>query len=196
MTYARDRFNKLFSLIEREGKENLLNYLNENGYFTAPCSSQYHSCKEGGLLEHSVIVTDLMIDMSDALNYFEEKMTESIIITGLFHDLGKADYYNKANYVPNILKSGKQSETKPYEVNKALLKIPHEVSSIHILSKFIKLTEEEVFTILHHNGAYGATWYDLKNNERPLQMILHFSDMWASRVDEVDKPTTCENTLF
>ncbi|CAK7025440.1 HD domain-containing protein [Tissierella sp.] len=195
MSYSKERFDKLFSLINRKGKDKLLEYLNENGYFTAPCSSQYHGSKEGGLLEHSVNVADLMLDMSDALNYFDEEMIESIIIVGLFHDIGKSGYYNKANYVPNILKGGKQSEAKPYEVNKGLLKIPHEISGIHILSKFIQLTEEEVYAILHHNGAYGATWYELKSNERPLQMILHFADMWASRVDEVEA-IEVKNTLF
>ncbi len=196
MTYSRDRFNKLFSFIEREGKENLLNYLNENGYFTAPASAQHHLSRESGLLEHSVNVADLMLDMADMLNCFEEEMTESIIIAGLLHDIGKAGYYYKSNYVENILKSGKRSESRPYEVNKELLNIPHEVSSIHILGKFIRLTEEETFAILYHNGLYTGVGYGLKGNERPLQMILHFADMWASRVDEVDKPIRYENTLF
>ncbi|WP_353096363.1 HD domain-containing protein [Tissierella praeacuta] len=195
MSYSKERFDKLFGMIKREGKDRLLEYLEKNGYFTAPCSSQFHGSKEGGLLDHSVNVADLMLDISNTLNCFEEEMTESIIIVGLFHDIGKSGYFNKDNYVPNILKSGKQSDAKPYEVNKDLLKIPHEISGIHILSKFIKLTEEEVFAILHHNGAYGTTWYELKNNERPLQMILHFADMWASRVYEVEN-IEIKNVLF
>ncbi|MBU5311880.1 HD domain-containing protein [Tissierella carlieri] len=195
MSYSKERFDKLFSLINREGKDKLLEYLNENEYFTAPCSSQFHGSKEGGLLDHSVNVADLMLDISDTLNYFDKEMIESIIIVGLFHDIGKSGYFNKANYVPNILKSGKQSDAKPYEVNKELLKIPHEISGIHILSKFIQLTEEEVYAILHHNGAYGTTWYELKSNERPLQMVLHFADMWASRVDEVEA-IEVKGTLF
>ncbi len=196
MSYSKERFDKLFSLINREGKDKLLEYLNESEYFTAPCSSQFHGSKEGGLLEHSVNVADLMLDISDTLNYFDKEMIESIIIVGLFHDIGKSGYYGKPNYVENILKTTKKrSEAKPYEVNKDLLKIPHEITGIHILSKLIQLTEEEVFAILHHNGAYGATWYELKNSERPLQMILHFADMWASRVDEVEA-IEVKNTLF
>lgn len=195
MSYAKERFDKLISLINREGKDKLLEYLNENGYFTAPCSSQYHGSREGGLLEHSVNVADLMLDISDTLNCFAEEITESIILVGLFHDLGKSGYFNKANYVPNILKNGKQSDAKPYEVNKELLGIPHEVSSIHILSKFIQLTEEEAFSILYHNGLYTGIGRELKGNERPLQMILHFADMWASRVDEVET-IEVKNTLF
>ncbi|WP_132995790.1 HD domain-containing protein [Sporanaerobacter acetigenes] len=192
-----ESFAELFNSIKRDGKESLLKYLENSGYFTAPCSSQYHLCKEGGLLEHSVNVAELALRLSEALSYSEtEKIKESIIICGLFHDLGKASYYNKANYVPNILKSGEQSKSKPYETNKELLNIPHEISSIHILSKFIQLTEEETFAILYHNGLYTSVGYGLKGNERPLQMILHFADMWASRVVEIDNLKKEENILF
>lgn len=195
MSYAKERFYKLFNLINREGKDNLLEYLEENLYFTAPCSSQYHGSKEGGLLDHSVNVADLMLDMSGMLNCFSEDMSESIVIVGLFHDLGKSGYYGKQNYVENILKNGKKSDVKPYEINKELLSIPHEVSSIHILSKFIQLTEEETFSILYHNGLYTGVVRELKGNERPMQMILHFADMWASRVNEVEA-IEVKNMLF
>ena len=166
----RKKFDELFNEIEREGKEELLGYLESNGYFTAPCSGQYHLAEEGGLLAHSINVADLTLDLADFLNCFEKDMTESIIIVGLFHDLGKADYYSKPNYVENILKSGKVSSSKPYATNKDRLYVPHEIASIHILSKFIQLTEEEAFAILYHNGLYTPTGYSLKGNERPIQV--------------------------
>lgn len=196
MTYSKEIFKQLFELIDRNGKYRLLDYLKENGYFTAPCSSGYHLAKENGLLEHSVNVTKLMFKIADSLDCFEEEMKGSIVICGLFHDLGKANYYNKPNYVENVLKSGKQSAAKPYKTNKELLNIPHEISSIHILSKFIKLTEEETFAILYHNGLYTSVGYGLRGNERPLQMILHFADMWSSRVIEVDELIDNKNGLF
>ena len=180
----RNKFDKLFNLIEREGKESLLKYLEESGYFTAPASGSYHLSREGGLLEHSVNVTELALDLAELLNLEVEK--ESIIIAGLFHDLGKANYFGQSHYVENILKSGKRSTAKPYERNKEILPVPHEVSSIHILSQYIELTEEETFAILYHNGLYTSIGYQLRGNERPLQMLIHFADMWASRVLEVD----------
>lgn len=180
----RNRFDELFGYIKREGKEELLEYLRDNGYFEAPCSSQYHLAEEGGLLEHSINVTKLMLNLVQMLNIQPQR--ESIVIAGLFHDLGKADYYSKPNYVENILKSGKVSSSKPYTTNKDRLYVPHEIVSIHILSKFIQLTEEEAFAILYHNGLYTPTGYSLKGNERPLQVLLHFADMWASRFIESD----------
>lgn len=193
MEYSTNRFNELMESVKREGKEDLIEHLKINGYFNAPCSSQYHLAEENGLLKHSVNVADLMLDMADLLNCFEENTKESIVICGLFHDLGKANYYDKPNYVENILKSGKVSAAKPYTTNKDRLYVPHEIASIHILSQFIKLTEEETFAILYHNGLYTSTGYGLKGNERPLQMILHFADMWASRVLEVGEEKEGEN---
>jgi len=105
----RKKFDELFNLIEREGKDKLLEYLEKNGYFTAPCSSQYHLAEERGLLEHSINVTNLMLDLAKFMNCFETDMTESIVIVGLFHDLGKSAYYKKPHYIENILKSGKKS---------------------------------------------------------------------------------------
>ena len=176
----------MFNLIEREGKDKLLKYLEENDYFIASCSSQYHLAEERGLLEHSVNVTGLMLDLVKFMYFFEADMTESIVIVGLFHDLGKSAYYKKPHYIENILKSGKRSESKPYTSNKDRLYVPHEVASIHILSKFIQLTEEETFAILYHNGLYTSTGYGLKGNERPLQTLLHFADLWCSRFIETE----------
>lgn len=175
-------FMKYYEKINREGKEELLEHLEEIGYFTAPASSQYHLASDGGLLEHSLNVVKVMMKLAPTLKL--DNLEESIIIVGLFHDIGKASYYGKPNYVENILKSGKRSDSKPYENNKDLLGIPHEVSAIHILSKYIDLTEDEAFAILYHNGLYTSTGYGLKGKETPLYLLTHFADMWASRVLE------------
>lgn len=181
MINTREKFDNYYNMIDREGKEELLQYLEKNGFFTAPASSKYHLSKQGGLLEHSINVTDLMISINDTLNAAN---ISSIAIVGLFHDIGKSNYFGKPNYVENILKNGKRSDAKPYERNKEILNVPHEVSAIHILSKFIELTEQETFAILYHNGLYTSIGYGLKGNEQPLQMLVHFADMWASRVIE------------
>lgn len=180
----RSKFDELYSFVQREGRDDLLKHLEEIGYFTAPASTQYHLSSDGGLLEHSLNVVNLMINLAPTLKQDCQGYIESVVIVGLFHDLGKAGYFGKPNYVENILKSGNRSDAKPYVTNKDLLNIPHEISGVHILSQFIKLTEEETFAILYHNGLYTNIGYGLKGNERPLQMLLHFADLWASRVIE------------
>ena len=180
----RNKFDELFSFVKREGKDDLLKHLERIGYFTAPASSKFHLADGGGLLEHSVNVATLMINLAPTLKMDVGNNWESIVIAGLFHDIGKASYYGKANYVENILKSGKVSAAKPYEVNKDRLSIPHEVASIHILSQHIELTEDETFAILYHNGLYTPTGYAVKGNETELYCLLHFADLWSSRITE------------
>jgi len=68
--------------------------------------------------------------------------------------------------------------------NKELLYVPHEIRSIAIAERFISLTENEEFAILYHNGMYGDLKYSYSGKETPLSMILHFADLWASRVTE------------
>lgn len=93
------------------------------------------------------------------------------------------DHY-KPNYVENILKSGERSSAKPYTTNTELAYIPHEIRSVMIAERYIFLSEDEEKAILWHNGLYGQFKYDIQGKEDELYMILHFADMWASRIIE------------
>ena len=64
--------------------------------------------------------------------------------------------------------------------------LDHELVSVIEASKYIKLTEDEQMAIAWHNGLYGLFKYQIAGKETPLYMIIHFADMWASRVMESD----------
>lgn len=183
-----DEFTSTLHKTKREGMEDLLKYMVDCGFFTAPSSGNFHLAKEGGLLEHSLNVLHNAEKISVALigsKNLKKDMKDSIAIVSLLHDLGKMGQFEKPEYIPNVLKSGKVSEAKPYEKNKELLPVDHEIRSIAIASMFIDLTEEEQFAILYHNGLYGQVGkYVLQGKETPLYMILHWADMWAARVTE------------
>lgn len=181
----RQEFIDLLISTERQGMDGLIEEMYCGGFFEAPCSGNFHLAKEGGLLEHSLNVYDAMNTLSISWCIRERnELRNSIIICALLHDLGKMGDYGKPNYVPNLLKSGKVSDSKPYETNKNLLYVPHEVRSVSIASKHIRLTEEEYFAILYHNGLYGDFKYAISGKETPLYMLLHFADLWSSRVTE------------
>lgn len=193
----REKIVELLMSTGRSGMENLINWMDENGFFTSPCSGANHLACEGGLAEHSLNVADKMDELRNGgrLNQDVEIPVDSVIIAGLLHDLGKCGDYGKPGYVVNMVKDGrptkadpeqkyKQSESKPFEVNKDLIPVDHEVRSIKIVSKFIELTEEEELAILWHNGLYGSFRYQISGKETPLYLLLHFADMWSSRVVE------------
>ena len=182
-----DEFKEILLKTQREGMPDFIEYLMDCEFHKAACSGNYHLAKEGGLLEHSLNVLHIAEKLSVAL-YGGKNLTKefknSVAIAALLHDLGKMGQFEKPNYVPNILKDGSQSKTKPYQTNKELLPVDHEIRSIVIASMFIDLTEDEQFAILYHNGMYGNLKYALSGKETPLYMIIHWADMWASRVIE------------
>lgn len=188
MSETRDEIVKHLTRTKRDGVEDLIDYMDSQlKFFEAPCSGGNHLAKEGGLAEHSLNVFKCAEKLANAWLSTEDyvSMIDSIILCSLLHDLGKCGDFGKPNYVPNVLKSGKQSDTKPYETNKDLLYVDHEIRSVKLCAMFIDLTEDEEFAILYHNGLYGNLKYAVQGKETPLYMIIHFSDMWASRVVEV-----------
>lgn len=173
----------LLKSTKRPGMDNLLNAMEEQGFFESACSGGNHLACKGGLAEHSLNV--FQYANRTAFVVCPELDENSLIIACLLHDLGKMGQFGKQGYIENILASGKQSATKPYVVNKDLMPIDHEIRSLQIASKYIDLTEEETFAILYHNGLYMPLGRSMKDKETPLQIILHFADMWCSRVLEV-----------
>ena len=186
----KDKIFTLLMLTKRDGIEELLEYMDKAGFYSAPASTKYHGAEAGKLAEHSYNVYKCAIAIAKALQgeewLNEEGNIESITIAALLHDLGKVGQFNKALYVPNILKTG-QSKAQPFKKNDDLITLDHEVVSVILASKFIELTDEEQFAIAYHNGLYTPIGkFNLAGKERPLQMIIHFADLWASRVIEVD----------
>lgn len=194
----KDRIIRILTNTDRDGIDQLIDYMDEAGFFDAPCSGAYHLAKPGGLAEHSLNVYETMISMDVGLG--AELNYHSIAICALLHDLGKMGQFGKPGYIPNMLKGRAtkanpnpepyQSEKKPYISNPDLLYVDHEVRSIAIISRFIELTEAEQQAILWHNGLYGSFKYQIQGKETPLYMLLHFADMWASRVIEREEGET------
>lgn len=182
----RENIRKLLLDIKREGIEDLVEYLDEIGFYTAPASGSFHLSKEGGLAEHSYNVLINARAMARTMLSKKEwqALDSSIVICALLHDLGKAGQFGKPLYVENVLKSGKASDAKPYKTNPDLITLQHEIVSVIEITKFIDLTEEEQRAIAWHNGLYGMFKYDIPGKENELYMIIHFADMWASRITE------------
>ena len=186
---TKKRIIHLLESTNRPGMDKLIKVMEDGGFFTAPCSGGYHLAKEGGLAEHSLNVLNVAADISRVLSERGELSLDAeneLIIVCLLHDLGKMGQNGKSNYVENILKSGKRSASKPYKTNPDLMYVDHEVRSIVIAQQCIGLTEEEQQAILWHNGLYGNFRYQIQGKETALYLILHFADMYASRVLEVN----------
>lgn len=171
----------------RDNISSLIEFMEEIGFFTAPCSGGNHLSQEGGLAEHSCNVMFTAEKLSVALyggKNITDELRNSIVIATLLHDLGKCGDYGKQMYVANILKSGKQSDAKPFKRNPDLSAVPHAVRSVKLATLFIDLSEDEEWAILTHDGLYDFMKYDMQGHETQLSMLVHWADMWSSKVIE------------
>ena len=185
---------------KREGMEGLVEYMDEIGFFSVPASGGNHMCCEFGLVHHTrnVMMTAENIGYALLGKVKYEEIRNSVIIAAALHDLGKCGDFGKKMYVPNMIKDGrptkaepeqkyKQSEAKPWKRNPDLLPIDHATRSIKLATLFIDLTDDEEFAIRYHDGLYEPANYGVKEHETQLYMILHWADLWSSRVLEGGK---------
>lgn len=168
------------------GMNGLVTWMIDNGFFTSPCSGGNHLCVEGGLARHSLIVYSVANKLAHNIDQWKHVTHEDVALASLLHDLGKTGDHGLNGYVPNILKSGEISKSKPYERNKELMPIPHEQRSVMIAERFINLSPDVEWAIASHAGLYGEYRTAIMGHETPLYLILTTADMWASRVIEID----------
>jgi hypothetical protein len=171
----KDQFDRLISFIEKE-----------TTWLTAPASTRFHLCKEGGLLEHSVNVAETMLKIKAVIA--PEITDESCVIVALLHDLGKVGMPGNAQYIINE-PSEKQKmygykPNYPYSFNSKLTYLSVPVRSLYLALQYISLTEEEVQAIVYHDGQYVEDNRSCATHEKPLTLLLQYSDSWSGFVIE------------
>lgn len=92
----------------------------------------------------------------------------------------KGDEY----YVPNTLKSGNISGTKPIKINPNLRIKNHAWRSVLQLSKYVDLTEDEKVCIINHDGFYQAENRQAMLDIFELLYIVHNADLYVARFVE------------
>ena len=169
-----DRCNK--SLGREIVSQEMAGWLESNGFFTAPASTKFHCAYEGGLFDHSFQVMEKLLEMT-RLMALEWEREESPYIVGMFHDLCKIDQYtHNVGWSPE------------WEYNKEMELQGHGEKSVMLLSKFMTLTEEEIYCIRYHMGIFTKDyeWNDFTRAVRKYPNVLwtHHADMYATHVLE------------
>lgn len=157
-----------------------LDWLIEKGFFTKPAAIKYHGNYTGGLFDHSKAVAEALVSFTEKLGLNWDN-PRSPYIVGMFHDLCKIDDYITET---NEEIDGEDENVKwSYNDNKILK--GHGDKSIMLLSQFINLTEEEIFCIRFHMGAYETeNWDSYDKAIRKYETVLwtHTADMFASKI--------------
>lgn len=131
----------LLQTIQRPGMDNLIDYLIDSDYFSTVASTRFHNSFPGGLCYHSLKVMRMF---SDENKLWEKPIPrDSVIISGLLHDLCKVGSYTKTS--------------KGYESVKG--QKGHATVSLSRIKKYIELTSEEDDIIRYHMALHGLYVY-------------------------------------
>lgn len=150
-----------------------LSNLENQGFFVKPGSIHFHHNYAGGLLEHSLEVMDILLDLNIKLNLGLSDM--AIKRTALFHDLCKCNDY--------VIITKFQSHNITFDTHPS--KEPgHGTKSIELLRRLgIELGEEEIQAIENHMGAFRGPLSELSrvyNEGNVLAYWLHVADMLSA----------------
>lgn len=164
--------------------DDMMEYLMAYGFFTAPASTKYHGNYEGGLLEHSYMVTKFLLTLTQD-NHLIWRKARSPFIVGMFHDLCKIDQYRHP--ASDLVVDGMLlPDPSKWEYNPDTLLKGHGDKSVMLLSQFYTLTDEEIMCIRYHMGAFTdkSEWNDYTRAVRNYPNVLwtHQADMLASHV--------------
>lgn len=198
-----EKFEAMLTQYNRPGMDKLIEYIRKSDFYTAPASTRFHSCHEGGLLEHSLNVADCLLKKLDNpvwVDILNEVGQESIIISALLHDICKSNFYvvelkNKKVYSDHGKKSDSNGrydwETVPgYTVDD---KIPygHGEKSVMMIEEFMKLKPVERYAIRWHMGYTEPkeNWntVSLAIKKYPLVLAIHEADLESTYLIEEEE---------
>ena len=170
-----DIMSCLLNSVGLNGDE-IVHYLQEIGFFSAPASTRYHLAYEGGLFDHSFNVAKNLVKFTKDNNLKWQKERSPMLI-GLLHDLCKSDQY---------LKSGSS-----FTWNKSA-DGRHGIKSAEIARILVDdLTEEEFLCIEQHMSAFTdkAGWDAYNKAAHKYENVLwtHQADVYSTYITENDK---------
>ena len=186
--------------IHRQGLDDILERLEQNGFFEAPSSASYHLNEPGGLCLHSLNVFDTAVTiykhiaepaiLSGTSPFTSEVSMESLAICTLFHDLCKVDMYHPSTKWKKS-PEGRWVSYEGYDIHDNF-PLGHGEKSVLLLYRYLHLTPNEMLAIRWHMGMFDMgengtpqrfAYYEAMTKS-PLVAIVHSADMLASNLLE------------
>ncbi len=172
--------------INRDGSQNLLEWMKTTDFFTAPASTKFHGACEHGLVMHSISVYKTMMERHfDA----ERDNKESFAICALLHDLCKTQFYKISMRNVKNEDTG-QWEKKPYYMVEDAFPYGHGEKSVYLIERFMRLKPAEAMAIRWHMGGFdeaargGSFAISLAYEKYPIAVKLHLADLESTYLKE------------
>lgn len=144
--------------------DEIIRYLDSVGYFTAPSSFKRHGAWIGGNFDHSLKVTEYLLEYKNA----KWSRKESPYIVGMFHDLCKSDIRTF------VIECGEERIISTQSNDHR-----HSEKSLEMLSKIIELTMEEKLCIYYHMGEHED---DYEYRVLMEQMIVKYPNIQLTQI--------------
>ena len=190
-------FITLLKSTEREGVDDVIEELQELGFFDAPASSSFHLNYDGGLVEHSLNVCRVALGIREQMIAFNKNMAEylpedSVKIAALLHDVCKADIYKKVTKKKKD-KFGMIQTKQGFKLDYTNFPLGHgEKSVIVLLRAGLAMSDFEIMAIRWHMAAWDLPFQsaDIKENLNkardicPLCAVIQTADTLASNILE------------
>ncbi len=178
----KEKFLELLKKVNREGINELIEFIQKTDFFKAPASTRFHGDHEGGLVEHSIKVYEILKHKVETNIEPIKVSEESLIIIALLHDLCKANFY-KVDY-RNAKNALGVWEKVPYYTVDDTIPYGHGEKSVMMITEYMKLTPEEKYCIRWHMGFTEPkeqyTTLGLAYKKYPLALLTHEADLEAT----------------
>ncbi len=186
MTDAQQEITRLLLATRRRGMENVVDFLNDNAFFTLPASTRYQNREMGGLANHSLAVYRFAMQFrneSIAQHPETEELlpADSVVIAALLHDTCKV-----FNYIADANNSNTFYHNYRFPVGHG------EKSVIALLRCGLELTDEEIMAIRWHMGPYELPEressqerleYNIAMKRTPICRLIQQADKEATRAN-------------
>lgn len=178
----KEQFRALLQSINREGMDSLINFIEKTDFYKAPASTRFHGDYEGGLMEHSMKVYEILKEKVKHSSLEMEVSEDTLKIIALLHDICKVNFY-KVDY-RNAKNELGVWEKVPYYTIEDTIPYGHGEKSVMMLTEYIKLTSEEKYCIRWHMGfsepkeLYNTLGAAFK--KYPLALLLYEADLEAT----------------
>ena len=183
----KEQFIELLRSVKREGIEDLIKFIEGTDFFKAPASTRFHGDFEGGLLQHSIKVYEILKEKLKNAPIQLEVSEDTLRIVALLHDICKVNYY-KVDY-RNAKNELGVWEKVPYYTVEDTIPYGHGEKSVMMITEYMKLTPEEKYAIRWHMGLsepkelYGTL--SVAFNKYPLALMLFEADLEATYLFDI-----------
>lgn len=187
MDNIKQEFIDLLHSTGRAGIERVLTDLEGLGFFEAPAAAKKHLAFKGGLVEHSLTVYRVLLQLVEDMRTLQPDVSineDSLKIVALLHDVCKATRYRW------------NDEKKEYESDYSIMPVGHgEKSVIMLLRMGLELQDDEIMAIRWHMGAWDLSLHSNEAQKNfveagslsPLVPLLQTADTLAALIVEKGK---------